>query len=299
MDPEEDLLPVSAESIKCGDVHLYGMYRRMKLRNHEEGRMGTFTEQFWDLVYIFVLQSLVQMDLLHLQGVYQYIILYIAAFNSWLGMAFFNTRFDTDDMLSRMLCLCATTMLVGMSSAVLLDWDDDAGTSHNCLSRFAWCYGGLRVTLVLCYVRAWIALPDLRKLLGLFVFGFSCGIGFWVAASVLPTQVRMVAVALGILFDYGTPWTLLPMMPAIHPMHMPERFACFTLLAFAACLFSLVKNMTQDVDTVRSYSLSLSLIHISEPTRLLSISYAVFCLKKKKISTPKSNTSSLDSTHII
>src|SRR5678815_1041459 len=27
----------------------------------------------------------------------------------------------------------------------------------------------------------------------------------------------------------------------------------------------------------------LSLIHISEPTRLLSISYAVFCLKKKKI----------------
>eukprot|EP00658_Telonema_sp_P-2_P013452 TRINITY_DN15090_c0_g2_i1.p1 TRINITY_DN15090_c0_g2~~TRINITY_DN15090_c0_g2_i1.p1 ORF type:complete len:136 (+),score=14.28 TRINITY_DN15090_c0_g2_i1:44-451(+) len=28
--------------------------------------------------------------------------------------------------------------------------------------------------------------------------------------------------------------------------------------------------------------LRLSLIHISEPTRLLSISYAVFCLKKKK-----------------
>ena len=27
----------------------------------------------------------------------------------------------------------------------------------------------------------------------------------------------------------------------------------------------------------------LSLIHISEPTRLLSISYAVFCLKKKKL----------------
>src|SRR5678815_5641419 len=31
-----------------------------------------------------------------------------------------------------------------------------------------------------------------------------------------------------------------------------------------------------------SPALPLSLIHISEPTRLLSISYAVFCLKKKK-----------------
>src|SRR5665254_19631 len=31
-----------------------------------------------------------------------------------------------------------------------------------------------------------------------------------------------------------------------------------------------------------SAPLALSLIHISEPTRLLSISYAVFCLKKKR-----------------
>ena len=34
----------------------------------------------------------------------------------------------------------------------------------------------------------------------------------------------------------------------------------------------------------------LSLIHISEPTRLLSISYAVFCLKKKKHQTQKTQT---------
>eukprot|EP00658_Telonema_sp_P-2_P015936 TRINITY_DN16165_c0_g2_i1.p1 TRINITY_DN16165_c0_g2~~TRINITY_DN16165_c0_g2_i1.p1 ORF type:complete len:193 (+),score=18.37 TRINITY_DN16165_c0_g2_i1:225-803(+) len=36
------------------------------------------------------------------------------------------------------------------------------------------------------------------------------------------------------------------------------------------------------VDTYKSRLVILSLIHISEPTRLLSISYAVFCLKKKK-----------------
>eukprot|EP00658_Telonema_sp_P-2_P005178 TRINITY_DN11946_c0_g1_i4.p1 TRINITY_DN11946_c0_g1~~TRINITY_DN11946_c0_g1_i4.p1 ORF type:complete len:144 (+),score=60.16 TRINITY_DN11946_c0_g1_i4:94-525(+) len=38
-----------------------------------------------------------------------------------------------------------------------------------------------------------------------------------------------------------------------------------------------VVNMSQVAAWLR-----LSLIHISEPTRLLSISYAVFCLKKKK-----------------
>ena len=34
--------------------------------------------------------------------------------------------------------------------------------------------------------------------------------------------------------------------------------------------------------SLREQVISLSLIHISEPTRLGMISYAVFCLKKKK-----------------
>ena len=38
-----------------------------------------------------------------------------------------------------------------------------------------------------------------------------------------------------------------------------------------ATVFELIKSLDQ----------ILSLIHISEPTRLLRISYAVFCLKKK------------------
>ena len=44
-------------------------------------------------------------------------------------------------------------------------------------------------------------------------------------------------------------------------------------------------------DRMALQRLKLSLIHISEPTRLLSISYAVFCLKKKKTTdTPELNT---------
>eukprot|EP00658_Telonema_sp_P-2_P076654 TRINITY_DN6750_c0_g1_i12.p1 TRINITY_DN6750_c0_g1~~TRINITY_DN6750_c0_g1_i12.p1 ORF type:complete len:120 (-),score=21.42 TRINITY_DN6750_c0_g1_i12:110-469(-) len=50
-----------------------------------------------------------------------------------------------------------------------------------------------------------------------------------------------------------------------------------------------ISQLTQSISISISSSISpptttphLSLIHISEPTRLLSISYAVFCLKKKK-----------------
>ena len=36
------------------------------------------------------------------------------------------------------------------------------------------------------------------------------------------------------------------------------------------------------IDQIEQLAIDLSLIHISEPTRPLYISYAVFCLKKKK-----------------
>src|SRR5678816_3625576 len=64
-------------------------------------------------------------------------------------------------------------------------------------------------------------------------------------------------------------------------VHQPMVGDCDTM--------SVPSQIVQDVVWTAEWSLgihhpvlSLSLIHISEPTRLLSISYAVFCLKKKK-----------------
>src|SRR5450759_5168450 len=45
---------------------------------------------------------------------------------------------------------------------------------------------------------------------------------------------------------------------------------------------SVVRRIYNEGHTIGTHSQDLSLIHISEPTRLGMISYAVFCLKKKK-----------------
>ena len=50
------------------------------------------------------------------------------------------------------------------------------------------------------------------------------------------------------------------------------------------------RAILQVIQEERSGVYTLSLIHISEPTRLLSISYAVFCLKKKTQRTKKHRT---------
>src|SRR5678816_356836 len=48
------------------------------------------------------------------------------------------------------------------------------------------------------------------------------------------------------------------------------------------CSVTAISDRHTSLGSSRHAALCLSLIHISEPTRLLSISYAVFCLKKKK-----------------
>ena len=52
-------------------------------------------------------------------------------------------------------------------------------------------------------------------------------------------------------------------------------------MIFPYLLLALSDYKTSQINKMNGIGLDLSLIHISEPTRLLSISYAVFCLKKK------------------
>src|SRR5678815_5062593 len=63
--------------------------------------------------------------------------------------------------------------------------------------------------------------------------------------------------------------------PALSKYFKPALLARMEVVPF----FTLPPGHLRDI--VKLKLRKLSLIHISEPTRLLSISYAVFCLKKK------------------
>src|SRR5674536_285167 len=88
----------------------------------------------------------------------------------------------------------------------------------------------------------------------------------------------------------------------VGPVPLPTRIEKFTVLRSPFIdkdsreqfeirthkrLVDILDPSSKTVDALMRLSLAagvdLSLIHISEPTRLLSISYAVFCLKKNKM----------------
>src|SRR5674536_5822 len=72
----------------------------------------------------------------------------------------------------------------------------------------------------------------------------------------------------------GPVWWLIPLMLPIEIISHLSRPLSLT--------FRLFGNIAGEDIVLAVVLLLVSLIHISEPTRLLSISYAVFCLKKKK-----------------
>eukprot|EP00658_Telonema_sp_P-2_P029503 TRINITY_DN22441_c0_g1_i1.p1 TRINITY_DN22441_c0_g1~~TRINITY_DN22441_c0_g1_i1.p1 ORF type:complete len:181 (+),score=37.48 TRINITY_DN22441_c0_g1_i1:154-696(+) len=62
----------------------------------------------------------------------------------------------------------------------------------------------------------------------------------------------------------------------------PKMVLGYTCTVCETRSFRTISRASYDNGVVLVRCEGLSLIHISEPTRLLSISYAVFCLKKKK-----------------
>src|SRR5678815_4218155 len=74
-------------------------------------------------------------------------------------------------------------------------------------------------------------------------------------------------------------WGVVNFLLRLREKHKPDYIAWINDAgdSFRTARFPAYKSTRQKLDA----ELQLSLIHISEPTRLLSISYAVFCLKKK------------------
>mgnify|MGYP002682765331 CR=1 FL=1 len=67
-------------------------------------------------------------------------------------------------------------------------------------------------------------------------------------------------------------------------MCIRDRFTVIMILDVSGRIMGLIVDAVSDVITLNKEDIKPCLLYTSpEPTRLLSISYAVFCLKKKKI----------------
>jgi low temperature requirement protein LtrA len=200
-------------------------------------RRATWLEVFLDLVFVGAIAE-VGLTLTRdptAAGFARYLVLFLPVFWAWAGFTFYATRFDTDDLVYRLLTLLGMFAVAALASAV-----PDA--LHGGQRRFVLAYVAVRIILILLYVRAYRHVEVARPLSRWFIFMFSVAVVLWLVSLAVPSPWRYVLWGLALAFEYVAPiraWRLMIGSP-VHPAHIPERFGLLVIIVLGEAVIAVV-----------------------------------------------------------
>ena len=204
-------------------------------------RHVTWLENFYDLVVAIIVFQLSR-DLDHDVSVYgflSFVVLFIPVIWSWIGVTFYSTRFETDDLAHRLL------MLLQIAAAAFMAVSVPDGLGKNSV-WFALSYAVIRAILVIEYLRTRRHVPAARQLTTRYSIGFSIAAGIWFVSAFLPPPIRFVLWMIGLVVDIGTPLLFarqLSVQFAPHTHHLPERFGSFTIIVLGISILGVVDGI--------------------------------------------------------
>jgi low temperature requirement protein LtrA len=199
-------------------------------RGEEDGeRHATWLELFFDLVFVVAITELSHVLVADhsLAGFLRFTGLFIPVWVAWQGYSFYADRFDTDDLVQRIVFFWA---MLAVSALAVLTLDVAHG-QHS--AGFAIAYVLLRSPLVLLYALAWRSVEEARPLTRHYGVGYALGVAIWIVSIFVPAPARYVVWGVAMAVELTRP----PRSMHIHrrvPVsrgHAPERWALFTMIA--------------------------------------------------------------------
>jgi low temperature requirement protein LtrA len=168
-------------------------------------------------------------------GFGRYLALFLPVAWAWAGFTFYATRFDTDDLVYRLLTLLGMFFVAAFASAV-----PDA--LHGGQDRFVVAYVLVRLILIALYARAYRHVQAARRLAGWFMIMFGLAVACWLVSLVVPTPAKYVVWGVALVLEYAAPvraWRMMREAP-IHPAHIPERFGLLVIIVLGEAVIAVV-----------------------------------------------------------
>jgi len=220
-----------------------GLIRPPLLRSGVEAereRHATWLELLYDLVFVAAISQLA----VNLNKDYSFIgflnfsILFVPVWWAWIGHTFYLTRFDSDDVVHRLLTM---VQIVAVAS-LIVHVPNALDKSSN---GFALSYAAVRSMLVLEYWRAGRHNQPVRPLVNRYMIGFGCAAALWALSTFIPMPHRFMIWYLAIGVDFFAPLTAgtLHVKFPPHLMHLPERFGLFTIIVIGEAVVSIVMGI--------------------------------------------------------
>ncbi|HYM64824.1 MAG TPA: low temperature requirement protein A [Gaiellaceae bacterium] len=206
---------------------------RLRTLEDDEVRHASHLELFFDVVFVVAIAQLAhELVVDHsLTGFARFAALYLPVFIAWQGFSIYADRFDTDDVLLRVV------MLVGMLAIAALAVQIPDVT-HGDGTGFAIAYVCLRSLMIGLYLRSYRHVPAARPLIVRYAGGYSLGVALWLVSLAFGAPERYVLWGIALAWEYSLPTLTRRFHEAIpvHPSHVPERFALFTIIVLGESL---------------------------------------------------------------
>ena len=215
-------------------------------------RRVTWLELFFDLIFV---AAVAQVDTplsvnYSLAGVFRFLAFFVLIWWAWVGHTFYSTRFDTNDLVQRLLTLIQMFAVAAMAANAKDAFDSRYSAG------FAAAYAAMRLVLVFQYLRA-RQVAESRQLATHYAIGFGAAAVVWIVSAIVDPPTRYWLWALALTIDLGTPFLALDHAEKIPPdsAHLPERFGLFTIILLGESIVAVMHGMeSQD-----SWSLSAAL----------------------------------------
>ena len=164
--------------------------------------------------------------------------LFVAVSWAWTGFTIYANRFDTDDLIYRLVKAAAALAVVAIAIQIPRVVADDGGSV-----AFAAGYAVVRLLLVGLYVRARLHVRGHgRRLINTYLGTMSFTTGLWLVSIFVPGPYRFILWGVALAIDLCVPpyaWRTLGMSPIV-VSHVTARFGLFFIVVLGLSVASVV-----------------------------------------------------------
>jgi low temperature requirement protein LtrA len=203
-------------------------------------RHATWFELFFDLVFAAAVVELSTALVKEPTGAVfaRFLGLFLAITWAWTGFTVYANRFDTDDLVYRLIKAGAAMATAAIAIQIPQVMEGDGGTV-----AFAIGYAIVRLLLVALYVRAWLHVRGQgRRLIDTYIVAFSLTALLWLVSTLFPAPDRFIIWGLALGIDLCVPpyaWGTLGAVPIV-VSHVTERFGQFFIVVLGQSVASVV-----------------------------------------------------------
>jgi low temperature requirement protein LtrA len=203
-------------------------------------RHATWFELFFDLVFaaavVELATSLADDPTSAVFG--RFAALFLAISWAWTGFAVYANRFDTDDLIYRLIKGGAAMATAAIAIEIPRVMAGDGGST-----AFAVGYAVIRLLLVALYVRAWLHVHEQgRRLIDTYIITFTFTALLWLGSTMIPAPYRFIIWALALGVDLCVPpfaWPTLGPSPIV-VSHVTERYGQFFIVVLGQSVAAVV-----------------------------------------------------------